>query len=288
MNTAEVAEYLRLKERKVYQLVREERIPCTRITGKLLFPRSLVDLWILRNTHATEGLPHAAPPVIAGSHDPLLAWTLSEAGAGLAQLLDGSMDGLQCVAQGAAVACGIHVLDPETGEYNTPFVRRTLGGMPFVTIEWAWREQGLILPPGNPLAVHSLADVAKAGLRFVERQPGAGSRLLLEYLLARHGLEVEQLRRVDPPARSETDVAAAVLDGTGDVGLGIRAVARQFRLAFVPVHRERFDLVVGHRDYFEPPMQRVLAFAAGERFREKARALGGYDVSGLGRVIRNA
>ena len=289
MNTREVAEYLRLKERKVYALVANRLIPCSRVTGKWLFPKRLIDLWIIQHTESPASLQAAAaPPVMAGSHDPLLEWACRESECGLALLFGGSLDGLTRVADRQALACGLQVLEPEKGSYNVDLIGRALANLQVVGLEWAYREQGLIVAAGNPLAIADLKDLACRRARFVDRQQEAGSHLLLNHLLSQQGLSLANLHIELPPARSETDVALAVLEGKADAGLGIAAVARQFRLDFIPLRRERYDLVVGRRDYFESPFQKLLNFTRIPRFAEKAEQFGGYDISGLGRIVYNA
>lgn len=290
MNTREVAEYLRIKERKVYDLVRTRRIPCTRVAGKWLFPKTLIDLWVLRNTHcdpAVESPAHPAP-VIVGSHDPLLEWGARESGCELAILFGGSLDGLRRFAEGGAAVCGMHVFEPESQTYNEAAIRSTLEGMDVVLIEWAWREQGLVVAAGNPLGIGKIADLRDRRARFAGRQEGAGSRLLLTHLLSQHGIPVGDIKAAAAPALNETDVAVMVSEGKADAGLAIRAVASQFRLEFIPLHRERYDLAVRRREYFEPNFQRLMAFSRTARFADKAQTLGGYDTSGLGHVVYNS
>jgi len=289
MNTREVADYLRIKERKVYDLVARHRIPCARVTGKWLFPKSMIDLWVLQGTEAAaDVMPRPAPPMVAaGSHDPLLDWAIAESESGLAMLFNGSLDGVRRFAAGQALLCGMHVFDAESRDYNLPLVRQTFGAAPVVLVEWAKRSQGLIVASGNPLKLTELTEVAKRQIRFADRQPEAGSRLLLTHLLAAHKLDLNDLTIVDPPVRSETEVAMAVLDGRADVGFGIAAAAKQFRLGFVPLHGERYDLLLGRRDYFEPPFQKLLAFARGPRFAARAADLAGYDTGTLGRIVYN-
>ncbi len=290
MNTHEVAEYLRIKQRKVYDLVKSGRIPCTRVTGKWLFPRQLIDQWLAENAlaYAGENVAAAPPPVIAGSHDPLLEWCVGQAGSGLAMLPGGSLDGLERLAAGEAAICGLHVRDAESGEYNVALVRRSLAGLGVVVLEWAWREQGLVVAPGNPLAIEGVGDLRDKGARVVQRQHEAGSQLLLLHLLAEAGIEAADLTLLPEPARSETELALAVLEGKADAGLAVAAVARQLRLGFVPLARERYDLVMRRRDYFEPPFQKLLAFARSPALAKRAAELGGYDCSGLGSVVYTA
>lgn len=289
MTTREVADYLRIKERKVYALVQARQIPCSRVTGKWLFARAMIDLWVLRNTESPAGTVRPqAPRVITGSHDPLLEWAARESGSELAILFDGSLDGVSRMLGRQACACGVHVIDPEDSSYNVHLVDHDVAFAEAVLLQWAWRDQGLIVAAGNPLGLHSIADVVERGVRVIDRQDSAGSHLLLAYLLAALGTRPDKLNRIKPPARNESDAALAVADGTADAALGIAAVARQYRLNFVHLHRERYDLLLNRRDYFEPPLQALFDFTRTPEFAEKARSLGGYDIGELGRVIHNA
>jgi excisionase family DNA binding protein len=289
MNVREVADYLNIKQRKVYDLVRLGRIPCSRVTGKWLFPQDLIDRWVAGSValEAEEPAAQQPPPVVAGSHDPLLEWSLRESDCGLALMPGGSLNGLRRVLAAEALACGMHVLDGRSGEYNVPALRAAQGGRGLVAIEWAWRRQGLVLPADNPLGIASIADLRAKRPRIVQREPEAGTSVLLALLLAREGIDPGELSLLPQVARSQTDVGLAVLEGRADAGLAVEAVARQLRLAFVPLHRERYDLVVDRRAYFEPPFQALLAFARSQPFRDRAAALGGYDVSALGTVRFN-
>ena len=292
MTTAEVAEYLRIKERKVYDLVRQGEIPCSRKAGKWLFPRTLIDRWVLQGVRADAAALGPAPAIIAGSHDPLLDWAVRESNCGLAMLSGGSMDGLSRVGAGDAAACGIHMRDPETRTYNVPWVRRWLGNRDFVVIRWAMREQGLLVAAGNPLGITGVADLRSTELggaqpRVAQRQEGAGSQMLLRQLLADADIAVDDVDLVAPPARGEDDLALLIADGKADAGVAIAAVARQYRLDFVLLAEEFFDLAIRRYDFFEPQIQTLLAFAHSQAFRDRAGELTGYDISDLGQVVWN-
>lgn len=289
MTTREVAAYLRLKERKVYELVRQGAIPCTRVTGKWLFPRKLIDLWLLEYADGPGAAARARPSaVVAGSHDPLLAWAVQASGCGLALLFGGSLDGLARFREGEAVAAGLHVPESEGDGYNVGAVRQATRDRDLVLIEWARRRQGLMVAPGNPLAIDGLGALVGSGARLIDRQPGAGSRLLLDRLLGQAGIERARLNLVEETAVDEDDVAREVHAGHADAGLGIEAAARAAGLAFVELAEERFDLVVDRRSYFEPAFQSLLAITHEPRFAERAQTLGGYDVSATATVRYNA
>lgn len=288
MDTHQVALYLRVKERKVYELLKERRIPCTRVTGKWLFPKVEIDAWLKRNSTAATPRAGSAAMVVAGSHDPLLEWCLRELDGGLAMLPGSSSDGLARLAAGEAALAGIHLLDAESGEYNLPQVRQALGDHNVVLIEWGWRRQGLVVAAGNPLGIETVADLVRSKARVVMRQEGAGSRVLFERLLAESALSPDAITVARVPVRSETDVGLAILDGTADAGLAVESVANSLKLGFVPLQKERFDLAIDRQAYFQPPVQALLAFTRTAEFAARAEALGGYDISGIGSIRWNA
>lgn len=287
LTVREVAALLRVKERKVYALAAAGEVPCSRATGKLLFPRTGIQAWIARHSSGAPVLDDGLdkPPVFVGSHDPLLDWALRESRSGIATFFDGSLDGLARLREGQAIGGGLHLYDRASGDWNRPQVVAHLAGAPVVLLEWAWRERGLIVAAGNPLGIEGLGDLK--GRRLAPRQAEAGSQVLLETLLGEAGLGGGELDYAGPPARSEADLAAAIAEGKADAGFGLAAIARQVHLDFVPLVRERFDLVLLRRAYFEPPVQRFVKFCRTPAFMEKAGALGGYDVSGCGSVRYN-
>jgi excisionase family DNA binding protein len=287
LTTAEVCDYLRLKERTVYDLVARRAIPCSRATGKLLFPRALIDRWVESHVEMAGPALAAPPPIVAGSSDPLLEWTLRECGCGLATLFEGSGAGLRRFAAGEAMAVGLHILGQD-GSYNVAAVRALAGIPDLLLLQWAWRDQGLVVQRGNPHGIAKLADLVDKSPRMVRRQAGSGAEILLEWLMESAGLPLGSLNAADRVALTESDVGAAVADGAADCGLAIAAVARRFGLDFVPLHRERFDLVLRRRAYFEPSLQKLFAFTRTEAFRQRADALGGYDVQAVGAVEFNA
>lgn len=281
LTTREVAALLRVRERKVYDLAAAGEIPCRRLIGKLLFPRAEIEAWLAGSTPK----PAAAqgPGVLAGSHDPLLDWAIRESGSGLASFFDGSLDGLDRMADGGACAAGVHVFDPESGKWNLPAVTQRLGAAPVALIGWATRRRGLILGP-RAAAAQSMADLS--GLRIVRRQAAAGAGLWLDHALAQAG-QAETVGWTEALARTETEAAAAVASGEADAAAGLEASARPFGLGFLPLVDEAYDLVVDRRAFFEPPLQKLFEFARTEACTSKAAAFGGYDLSALGSVRWN-
>jgi putative molybdopterin biosynthesis protein len=287
LTTAEVADYLRLKERTVYELVRTRRIPCSRVTGKLLFPRRLIDLWVAGGVDYAGGELADAPPVVAGSADPLLEWAVRASGSELALLSCGAEVGLQRLAARQAVATGLDLLDAGSGSYNVAALRAAEGLADVVLLAWARREQGLLVAPGNPRRLAGVGDLARPGIRLVRHREGDAGQILLHHLLEQARLRFDSLTIISAPALDSRDVAAAILGGEADAGVAPRALAQQSGLGFVPLCWESFDLAVRRRDYFEPPLQRLLRFAARDAFARRAAALGGYDVSETGLVRHN-
>jgi excisionase family DNA binding protein len=285
LTTRELAELLRIKERKVYELAASGEVPCSRATGKLLFRRKAIDAWIARSSSGMHDEGDAVrAQVFAGSHDPLLEWALRESRSALATYFDGSLDGVNRFASRAAIAAGLHVYEPGEDEWNVPLVRERFANEPAVLIEFAWRERGLIVAGDGDESIAGIAGLR--GKRVVPRQAEAGGQVLFEQLIGAAGLTHGDMT-LTALARTETDAALAVAEGKADAAFGLRGLARQFRLGFVPLVRERFDLLVDRRSWFEPPLQRFFEFCGGESFRDKASELQGYDVSGAGRVRFN-
>jgi putative molybdopterin biosynthesis protein len=226
--------------------------------------------------------------VAIGSHDPmldLLGQFLAARfpGERLASANVGSLGGLVALKRGEAHLSGTHLLDPDTGEYNIVYIRRTLGDMPVHVVTFAHREQGLIVAPGNPLGIQSLDDLPR--VRYVNRQRGAGTRVLLDYELAQRGIAPEQVNGYEREEYTHLAVAAAVASGSADGGLGIRSAAMALNLAFVPVTHERYDLVIPAHYVDLPMIQHVLALLRDEEFRAAVAAQPGYDAHAMGQEV---
>ena len=276
LTTKEVADLLRVRERKVYDMVATGEIPHRKITGKLLFPQGELTAWI-----EGEGALHPAtrPDLVTGSHDPLLDWALRESGAGLPTLWNGSCDGLLAFAEGRAGLAGLHI--PDAAGWNIAALEAAgLGDA--VLIGWAARERGLILTPSVADMVRNFGDLR--GRRVILRQEGAGTTALFDRLMREAGLAPGDILTPTSPAHTESDAAAAVAAGEAEATLGIESMARQFRLTFRPLLQERFDLLIDRRVYFTDPVQCLVAFMRSDAMVAKAAALGGYDLSPMGQV----
>jgi putative molybdopterin biosynthesis protein len=287
LTTEEAAEYLRLKERKLYELVASRSIPCTKITGRWLFPRADLDRWVTSGLSRPAGVAQPDPmPIVGGSHDPLLEWALRESGSGLAMLAEGSESGFARFCQGEVIAAAMHLhsIDRLDDDANVLAVRSRIGLQDSVLIAFATREQGLLVGRDNPLDLQSLDDVVRSRARIALRPRGAGAQLLLLSLLRQSARTADELVQAEPACPTGPDIAQAIQAGRADCGIATRSVASGAGLGFVPLAWERFDLLMRQRDYFRDAMQRVIRFIRSAAMATRARELGGYDVTSTGAV----
>ena len=290
LTTSEAADYVRLGERKLYELVTEGAIPGSKVTGKWLFPRHELDLWVLSGLSRPAGMIAAdPPPIVGGSQDDLLEWILRESGSGLASLTEGTARGVDRLQRGEVIAAAIHfhsneISEDSAGDANIAAVRGMSGLHDAVLVGLVRREQGLALPPGNPKHLQNLADVLASGAQMAVRQPGAGAQMLLEMLLRRAGAEPKDLHRLEPPCLTGPDLAVAIRAGWADCGITTRAAANSAGLDFVPLLWENFDLLMRQRSYFRPQVQALIGFIGQKRLNQRAAELGGYDPAPAGQI----
>ena len=197
----------------------------------------------------------------------------------------GSLGGLMALRQGRSHLGGSHLFDAGTKTYNIPYIRRYLPDLPLKLINLAWRQQGLMVLPGNPENIHTIADLTRKGVRFINRQRGAGTRVLLDYLLQEEGLEAGAIQGYEREEYTHMAVAVNVLSGTADAGLGILAAARALGLDFIPLLPERYDLVVPESTFHDPRFQTLLAVIRSDAFQDAAQDLGGYDLQDCGKIL---
>lgn len=228
--------------------------------------------------------------VVIGSHDPLLDE--------LADMLHqkdhrlyissshvGSMGGIMAVRRGEAHCAGIHLLDSASGEYNRSYVKRYFpqGGVKLV--ECVGRRQGLMIAPGDPLGIKDFKGIAQPGLRYVNRQKGSGTRILMDYLAQKEGLDLSQLYGYDREELTHNAVAVQIKEGSADAGLGIWSTAKLYGLDFIPVAVEEYDLLIPDSAFSSPMVQALLELLKSRQFRDWVEALGGYELSEPGRII---
>ncbi len=228
--------------------------------------------------------------VVTGSHDltmDLLADALQreQKGVRLISTNVGSLSGLMALQRDEAHLAGSHLLDEETGEYNIPYIRRLIPQREIVVLGFVYREQGLIVPPGNPKNIQGLDDLIREDVTFINRQRGAGTRVLLDYELKKRGINPRRIKGYERMEYTHLAVAAAVKSGAADCGLGILAAAQALGLDFVPLFKERYDLIIPKTYFDSPLLAPLLEVIHSDRFRDAVEALGGYDTSPMGKII---
>lgn len=197
----------------------------------------------------------------------------------------GSLGGLIALKRQEAHCAGIHLLDEATGIYNVPYLERLLPGRELVLVNLAYRQQGLIVAPGNPKGITGIADLLRPGIRYINRQKGAGTRLLLDHKLKEAGIDPEAISGYDREEYTHMAVAAAIRAGSADAGLGILAAARALGLDFVPVGEERYDLCIPREFWEMDVITSIMAVIRSPEFKEEVEKLGGYDLRNCGQII---
>jgi putative molybdopterin biosynthesis protein len=296
LTTKGVAEHLGIHEKQVYALVKAGKIPASRVTGKWLFPRRLLDEWIEQT--AMEGLATARKRgkkiegalLAAGSHDPVLDILQSHLailhpGVVLFSAATGSTEGLRMLNLGHTDLAWSHLVDAETGEYNVPHVKQIVTALRPVVVNLLWRDLGFVTAPGNPLGIRGFEDLGRDGVRLINRQAGAGTRLLLDRRLGELGIQTATVQGYGLEAATHYEVGLAVLSGEADTGLASGSVARMLGLDFIQVVQERFDLVTTKDTYFGPGVQAILEVLRNADFRRRVANLGHYDFRDAGRIL---
>lgn len=288
MSVRQVAHYLQLNEKKIYALVSEGKIPATRVTGKWMFPRELVDRWMLDSAHG--GLM-ADRLIVTGSDDPLLHRIIgrfaleTSASALISFAPTGTRLGLELLDSRRADVCGIHWGPTEESRRRHPALLRQYDSHhQWVLIHAFRREQGLLLSPGLAEAIDGPADLLHQDYRWALRQSGAGSQRYLQEVLARHGGRLESLNGA-VTTLSEREAAAAIRMGQADVAPGARPAATEFGLDFLSYGWEAFDLALPRDIWFRRLFQDLLARLRAEPTQQMAAMLGGYDLVEAGELV---
>jgi|YNPNPStandDraft_1061719.scaffolds.fasta_scaffold08485_2 molybdate-binding protein/DNA-binding transcriptional regulator YhcF (GntR family) len=246
-----------------------------------------LDRW--RTVEHQQPAPTGRTLRFVGSHDPAISLIAAHcadfaAGYTVAVTFTGSLGGLIALAEGKADMAGSHLWDEASDTYNLPFVERLLPGQRVALLTLAHRRLGLIVAPGNPLQISGLADLARPGVRFVNRQRGAGTRVWLDAHLRRLGIQPEQVVGYGEEEPTHMEVARAVATGRADVGLGIEAASLGYRLGFVPLTRERYDLIIPEEAWALPAVQGLSSWLATPQARSLIAELGGYETDETGQV----
>jgi len=294
LNTKDIANYLNINEKQVYRLVKEKKIPATKITGKWTFPRKLIEEWIIESANENIGVKKTRELkdhiVVMGSNDftiELLSHELSRRFPAFSLSFSnvGSIGGLIALGRGSSHIAGCHLFDPDTGEYNLPYLLRYLPDLDTIVVNLVYRDLGLMLRPNNPLNITRIEDLGQPEIRIINRQEGSGTRIFLDFELKRLGIDSKQINGYEKEVNTHNEVAMAVLSGVADVGLGILSAAKMLGLEFIHITKERYDLVIPKEHYSAKPLTALLEVVRSQEFRTKIEQMGGYDTRDSGNVI---
>ncbi|MBC2696260.1 MAG: helix-turn-helix transcriptional regulator [Desulfobacteraceae bacterium] len=294
LSTKEVAKFLAVNEKMIYSLVAEKGLPATKITGKWLFPRHLVEQWIETNTinypkSTTQLPPYEGLLIITGSNDPLLERTVSLFNSIHSNHIAvfgnlGSMGGLRALRQNKCHMASSHLLQDNEEEYNFEFANQELEKMSAV-VNFCRREQGIIIQKGNPKNINKISDLAKKGIKIVNRSIGTGTRLLLDRGLKKENIEGKKIDGYHHEFTSHLDIGLEILSGRADAGPGISAVAGLLDLDFIPVRWERYDLMISKERFFDKGVQFFLGLLVDDSFKKLGANFSGYDLKLSGKVV---
>lgn len=280
LTTKEVAALMRVKERKVYDLVSRSLIPFHKTTGKLLFQRDEIMHWLENGTK-----PINRPATITGSHDPCLEDVMRQSGAKIASIWNGSSAGLTLLEEGNAAVSALHIFDPEDQSWNINAVRERFSSENFVLIEWARRQRGLITTSQLEGRVNQFSDIS--GHRVCLRQKGSGTQLLFDYFMAQNNVDLSSIEQACEK-HTELEAVLTLIEGVAEISFGLEYLARRYKLGFVPVLEERVDLLVSRQFYFEGEFQQFLSFCKSPEFHQIRDSYPGYDFGHLGTVHFNS
>ncbi len=296
MNTKEVAEYLGVHEKQVYVLIKAQRIPATRVTGKWVFPKHLIDEWIASN--ASKGLAEARQKsrrvegalLCAGSNDVALDSLFSNMREAYPEfyffsVVTGSADGLKALNMGYTDVAWSHLLHFETGEYNIPYLPIYVPDIKPVVVNLYHRNVGFVTAPGNPLGITGFDDFARKDVRIINRQEGAGIRVLIDHNLKRRGISPAQVRGYENKVWKHMEIGLSVLSKEADVGIVTGAVASILGLDFIPFTEERFDMVLAEPTFFSKPIQAILSIIRSKSFQKRIGKMGNYQFHESGKIL---
>lgn len=294
LSTKEVAKFLGINEKMVYTLIAEKGLPASKVTGKWIFPRHLVEQWVESSTVNYPESHKVIPPydgllVVAGSNDILLEKVLSlfnDRHPGHLAVFGnlGSMGGITALRKNLCHMATSHLLQENGNEYNFNFLQRQFDRMP-VVINFCMRDQGILLQKGNPRGISAVKDLGKPDLRIVNRSLATGTRLLFDRELKSAGVAGERIIGYDREVNRHMDVGLEILGGRADAGPGIRPVASLLGLDFLSLRQERYDLLVTRERFFDQGIQYFLSLLHEKAFVQVAEHLDGYDVSKSGKMI---
>ena len=296
MSTKEVAKYLSIHEKQVYALIKSKRIPSTRVTGKWVFPKKLIDEWIESN--AKIGLEQARQKgrriegalLASGSNDPILDMLQTYMKKSYPEFYifssnTGSTDGLRALNMGYTDIAWSHLFDPKTGEYNIPFLPNYLPNVKPVVVNLFRRDLGFLVPPKNPFHIRGFEDLTQKEIRLINRQKGSGTRVLLDYHLKKLQIAPSKINGYEREVYTHFEVGLSILSKEADIGIATIAVSKLLGLPFIPITQESFDMILDQTTFFEKGIQAFIEILNSQEFRNRVERLGSYDFKNSGKVL---
>jgi len=298
MNTKEVAKYLDIHEKQVYLLIKAGKIPCTRVTGKWIFPIRLIDEWIQTSAH--DGLQQARKRInsiegallAAGSNDPVLDMLLTaikkdHPAFNIFSANTGSIRGLESLNTGLTDIAFSHLYDPQTGDYNTPYLKQYCPDHQPVVVNLFYRQIGFLTVKSKSKDFKGWESLNKKGVRFVNRQRGSGIRIMLDYELKNRGIVCGDISGYDQEVYTHFEVGLSLISGNADVGIASAAVAKILDLNFQPLVNERFDMVLDKNTFFQPSIQALIDTLKSDEFKSRVEKIGNYNFKDAGRILHS-
>ena len=296
MNTKEVAKHLGIHEKHVYALIKSKRIPCTRVTGKWVFPRRIIDEWIENN--ARSGMAEARKKskriegalLAAGSNDPILDILKTHIRKTYPEFYifsanTGSTDGLKALNQGYTDIAWSHLLDPKSGQYNIPFLSTYLPNLKTVVVNLFNRDLGFLVATENPLHIRGFKDLTRPKVRFINRQKGSGTRVLLDYHLRDLKIPASSIKGYENEVYTHFEIGLSIVAKEADVGLATGSVSKLLGLSFIPLTQESFDMLLDQSTFFERGVQAFIEILNSREFRSRVENLGSYDFKNSGKIL---
>jgi len=298
MNTKDIAKYLDIHEKQVYLLIKAGKIPCTRVTGKWIFPKSLIDEWI--QTSAQDGLQQARKKVnkiegallASGSNDPVLDMLLSATrkdhpGLNIFSANTGSVAGLEALNTGLTDIAFSHLLDPETGDYNTPYLKQYCPDQHPVVVNMFYRQVGFLVVKTKANIFKGWDSLKNKKIRFINRQAGTGIRIMLDNELKNRNVSAANISGYEDEVYTHFEVGLSIASGEADVGIASAAVAKILDLNFQPLISERFDMILDKNTFFQPVVQTFIETLQSDQFRTRVGKIGNYDFKDAGRILHS-
>ena len=296
MNTKEVAKYLGIHEKQVYALIKSKKIPSTRITGKWVFPKKIIEEWISSN--AQKGLEQARQKsrriegalLASGSNDPILDMLHTYMKKSYPEFYifsanTGSTDGLKALNLGYTDIAWSHLLDPKSGEYNIPFLSNYLPNVKPIVVNLFHRDLGFVVAPKNPFRIRGFEDLSQKGVRLINRQKGSGTRVLLDHHLKRLQISASKIQGYDREVYTHFEVGLAILSKEADVGIATIAASKLLGLPFISITQESFDMILDQSTFFQKGIQAFIEVLHSEEFRGRVERLGNYDFKNSGKIL---